>query len=256
MWRSVILAVAVGVTSVSAQARGEVTVSAASSLTNVLQELAAVHERRTGDRIVLNLGASNTLARQIVSGARVDLFISADEPQMNVVTGDIEPGTRVNLLANELAIAVPDDRPRRMTSARELLGPSIRRIAIGDPAAVPAGIYARTYLERLGLWTALQSKLVPTGSVRLALAAVESGAADAAIVYRTDIPTADRARAALVIPRAEGPAIVYPAAVIRGGRNVAGGRRFLAFLRTPEAAAVFRQAGFIPLPVPSAVEGP
>src|SRR5436190_49591 len=85
-----------------------------------------------------------------------------------------------------VAIAVPDDRPRTMTSARDLLDPAIKRIAIGDPAAVPAGVYARQYLEMLGIWRDLSAKVVPSGSVRLALSAVESGAADAAIVYHTD----------------------------------------------------------------------
>jgi molybdate transport system substrate-binding protein len=227
--------------------RDQVLVSAAASLTNVLEQIAGRYESRSGDDIVLNFGASNTLARQIEAGARVDLFISADEPQLNAVAADIVPGTRVDLLANQLAIAVPDDRARRFTSARELMDPSIRRIAIGDPAAVPAGVYARAYLQQIGIWTALASRLVPSGSVRLALAAVESGAADAAIVYRTDIPDAGRTREAFVVPIDQGPRIVYPAAVIRSGRSPGAARRFLAFLRTPAAAALFRDAGFIPL---------
>lgn len=235
-----------GVLSVQAPG-GQVLVSAATSLTNVLDAIASRYEASSRDDIVLNFGASNTLARQIQAGARVDLFISADEPQMNIVGSDIVPGTRVDLLSNQLAIAVPDDRARRFGSARDLADPAIRRIAIGDPAAVPAGVYAKAYLEQIGLWTALKSRLVPSGSVRLALAAVESGAADAAIVYRTDIPLAPRAREAFVVPLDQGPRIVYPAAVIRSGRSPDAARRFLAFLRTTEAAALFRQAGFIPL---------
>jgi molybdate transport system substrate-binding protein len=231
----------------AAPARGEVTVSAAASLTDVLQQIAAVYESRTGERVILNLSASNTLARQIAAGARVDAFISADEAQMDAVTAQIVAGSRKDILSNQLAIAVPDDRPRVFSSARDLAQPAIRRVAIGDPAAVPAGVYAKQYLERIGLWTTLAAKLVPAGSVRLALAAVENGAADAAIVYRTDIRTARRAREAFVVPIDEGPRIRYPAAIMAGGLNREGAKRFLDFLDTLEAIVLFKRAGFVPL---------
>ena len=223
----------------------DVVVSAAVSLTDVLQQLAAIYQARTKDRVVLNLAASNTLARQITFGAGVDLFISADEAQMHAVTAQLVSGTRVDLLANQLAIAVPDDRPRRFASARDLADPAIRRIAIGDPAGVPAGVYAKQYLQMLGIWSQLESRMVPSGSVRLALAAVENGAADAAIVYHTDVPTAARAREALLIPAADGPRIIYPAAVVRNGKNQEGARRLLEFLRGAEARAAFTRAGFL-----------
>jgi molybdate transport system substrate-binding protein len=226
---------------------GQVVVSAAVSLTDVLQQLAPAYQRASGDRVVLNLGASNTLARQIRFGAGVDVFISADEAQLNAVSMQIDPASQIDLLSNQLAIAVPDDRQRSMMSARELLDPAIRRVAIGDPAAVPAGVYARQYLQSVGLWADLAGKIVPAGSVRLALAAVESGGADAAIVYHTDLAMAAHAREALLITAAEGPRIVYPAALVRGGKNQEGGRRFLAYLQTPPAAAVFTRAGFIAL---------
>jgi molybdate transport system substrate-binding protein len=228
-------------------ARGEVTVSAAASLADVLQQLASVYESRSGERVVLNFGASNTLARQITAGARVDVFISADEAQMDGVASQIVPGSRKDILLNQLAIAVPDDRPRVFASARDLADPAIRRVAIGDPAAVPAGVYAKAYLEQLGIWTVVAPKIVPAGSVRLALAAVENGAADAAIVYRTDIPTARRARQAFLVPLDEGPLIRYPAAVIHGGRNPDGGRRFLGFLDSLDAVVLFKRAGFVPV---------
>jgi molybdate transport system substrate-binding protein len=228
-------------------ARGEVTVSAAASLTDVLQQIAKLYEWRTGERLVLNFAASNTLARQINAGARIDVFISADVAQMDAVASRIVAGSRKDLLSNQLAIAVPDDRPRSFASVRDLLDPGIRRIAVGDPAAVPAGVYAKAYLERLGIWADLASRIVPTGSVRLALAAVENGAADAAIVYRTDIAAAGRAREALVIPLEEGPPIRYPAAAIRGGANPEGAQRLLAFFDSPEAVALFKRAGFVPL---------
>ena len=232
---------------VSAQRRDEVLVSAATSLTEVMQRLAADYQARSGARVTLNFGASNTLARQIAAGAPVDLFISADEAQMNAVRALIVPDTRINLVSNQLAIAVPADRPRAITSARDLTDPSIRRVAIGDPAAVPAGVYARQYLERAGVWARVEPKIIPAGSVRLALAAVENGAADAAIVYMTDVAAARGARMALVVPVAAAPRIVYPAAVIRTATHAGAARQFLAFLRGRDAAAIFRGAGFLPL---------
>jgi molybdate transport system substrate-binding protein len=248
-WIVMAAAIAAAVSPAAAQVRSqsprEVVVSAAVSLTEVLQQAAPIYQAKTGERVVLNLGASNTLARQIAFGAGVDVFISADEAQMNVVAAQVDSSSRVDLLANRLAIAVPDDRPRSMASARDLLDPAIRRIAIGDPAAVPAGVYAKQYLQTLGIWPDLAMKVIPSGSVRLALVAVESGAADAAIVYHTDIATSARVREALVIPVAEGPRIVYPAALVRGGKNPEGGRQLLAFLRSPEAIAIFTRSGFL-----------
>jgi len=228
-----------------AAASREVVVSAAVSLSDVLQQLAHTYQARTGERVVLNLGPSNTLARQVAAGARVDLFISADEAQMDVAASDLVPGTRVNLLSNQLAIAVPDDRPRRLASPRDLADPAFARIAIGDPAAVPAGVYAKQYLQMIGIWPAVEKKLIPAGSVRLALAAVENGAADAAIVYHTDVATASHAREAFVVPVASGPPIAYPAAVVRTGANPEGAKRLLAFLQGRDAMAVFTRAGFL-----------
>ncbi len=248
-WIVMAAAVAATMPHAAAQVRSrparEVVVSAAVSLTEVLHQVAPIYQAKTGERVVLNLGASNTLARQIAFGAGVDLFISADEAQMNVVAAQVDSNSRVDLLSNQLAIAVPDDRPRSMASARDLLVPAIRRIAIGDPAAVPAGVYAKQYLQTLGIWPELAMRVIPSGSVRLALAAVESGAADAAIVYHTDIATSAHVREALVIPAAEGPRIVYPAALVRGGKNPEGGRQLLAFLRSPEAIAIFTRSGFL-----------
>lgn len=237
-----------GLLAAPVSAQQEVLVSAATSLTEVMQRIAADYQARTGTRVALNFGASNTLARQIAAGAPVDLFISADEAQMNAVGALILPDTRIDLLSNELAVAVPADRPRALRSARDLIDPAIRRIALGDPAAVPAGVYARRYLERAGVWPLVASRIIPTGSVRLALAAVEHGAADAAIVYRTDIAVARGARLAFVVPAGDGPRIVYPAAVVRSAAHAEAATELLAFLRGREAAAIFRSAGFIPLP--------
>lgn len=223
----------------------EVVVSAASSLVDVMAALGQAYQRETGERVTVNTGASNTLARQILAGAPVDVFISADQAQMDVAQRALEQGTRVDVVRNQLAVAVPAGSTVVLGSLRDLAQPGFRRIAIGDPAAVPAGVYAREALHRLGLWVPLQSRLIPMASVRFALAAVESGAADAALVYRTDVVASRRARLAFLVPVAGGPAILYPAALVRTGRNAAGGRRFLAFLRSAPARALFEMAGFL-----------
>ena len=240
-WAATAALVLAGIVAVPAQ-RQEVLVSAAASLAEVMENVGRAYETGTGVRVVVNTGASNTLARQILAGAAVDLFISADESQMETVRTEIVAGSRVNLLSNQLAIAVPADRSRSLKSARDLAQPSFRRIAIGDPAAVPAGVYAKAYLQKLGVWESVSARIVPSASVRAALAAVENGAADAAIVYRTDLTGARRASLALAIP--DGPRIVYPAAVIRGGRNRVAATRLLAWLQGAEASRIFDAAGF------------
>lgn len=228
-----------------APARTPITVSAAVSLTEALTAVGEAYAR-IGGSVRFNFGASNVLARQIVSGAPVDLFISADEAQMDVVSaaGLLKDGTRVDLLRNQLAVAVPSDRPRSFKSIREIADPAFKRIAIGDPAAVPAGVYAKEYLEREGLWTAIQPRIVPAGSVRAALAAVESGAADAAIVYRTDVRVALGATVAWVVPADRGPRILYPAAIVRTTKAGDESTRFLDFLQSGAAARIFERYGF------------
>jgi molybdate transport system substrate-binding protein len=156
-------------------------------------------------------------------------------------------GSRVDLVRNQLAIVVPSDRPRTMTGPRDLLGQGFRRIAIGDPAAVPAGVYAKAWLEQEGLWTTLEPRMVPGGSVRAALAAVESGAADAGIVYRTDARVALKATVAYVLPADRGPRIVYPGAIVRGTSTPDEAKRFLDYLRGAAAARIFQRFGFSPI---------
>jgi len=231
----------------AAPAPPAVVVFAASSLTNVLQAAAADFERATGTRVLVNVGASNSQARQILDGAPADVFCSADEAQMDLVerAGRVAAGTRATLASNRLVVMVPKDRARALRGVDELLAPDVARIAVGDPAAVPVGVYTRDYLERLGLWTRFQSRIVPTVNVRAALAAVDTGNADAAFVYATDAPLAAHASIAFTVPPAQAPPIRYPGAVVIGGANTDGGRRFLQFLRSDAGRALFTRAGFL-----------
>ena len=198
----------------------EVRVFAAASLADMLEGLAA--DYHGGDSIVFNFGASNTLARQIELGAPADLFFSADEASMNVLArrGLIHPETRVVVFTNSLVIVGDGIR-----APRDLVG---KRVALAEPSRVPAGVYARTYLMQVGLWSAIEPNVVPTENVRGALAAVAAGNVDAAIVYKTD---ARSVPIAYEIPLAEGPPITYPAALLTNTQHSAAAKRFLAFAR-------------------------
>lgn len=223
-----------------------ITVSAAASLTDALTSSAEVYRDAGHGGARFNFAASNQLAQQIVAGSAPDVFISADEAQMDVVAhaGLLMPGTRVDLLGNQLAVVVPSDHPRTFTSIGDLNRPAFKRIGIGDPTGVPAGVYAKDYLEKVGLWPALQSRIVPLASVRAALAAAETGAVDAAIVYRTDARIASRATVVWVVPAAEGPHIVYPAAIMAATHEPDAAKRFLDFLQGSTAWSVLERFGF------------
>lgn len=217
----------------------EIHVAAAVSLSEALQEIATAFERQHGVRVALNLAASNVLARQIAAGARADVFISADAIQMDAVRRTGMVRREVDLLTNRLVVLIAAGSTVSLTSASDLRRPEIARIAIGDPAGVPAGAYAKQYLQAEKVWDALQPKIITTGSVRAALAALEAGNVDAAIVYRTDARIARRARAAY--PSPSEPRVTYPAALLTVIPEAA---RFYAFLRSPEADTVFERHGF------------
>lgn len=224
-------------------------VSAAASLSEAIGAVADAFEREQGVRILLNVAGSQMLAAQIIEGAPVDVFISADVLQMEraVAARRIEAAERVDVLSNQLVIVVPSDRPGTVAAPEDLVDPSIRRIALGDPEAAPAGVYARQYLQSRGLWDALAGRIVPTRSVRAALRAVEAGTVEAGIVYRTDVRASAGARIAFSVPPGEGPAIVYPVAVAVDAPNPAAAARFVDYLRSPAARRLFAEAGFLSL---------
>ncbi len=221
----------------------EINVSAAVSLTGPLAELASLYEARSGDQLVLNLGGSNALARQILAGAPADLFFSADEAQMDVLQGAslVRAEARVKALGNSLVVVVPQASAASVSSPPDLL--VFRRLALADPAAVPAGVYARRWLEAEGLWQRLAPRVVPTLNVRAALALVETEAADAGIVYRTDAALTRRVRTAFAVPTGRAPAITYVLAPLTTSRQ-AHTSAALRFLVSREAAAVYTRYGF------------
>ncbi len=226
----------------------EVTVFAAASLTDAMREIAQTYEAGTGDTLRLNLGASSTLARQIKAGAPADVFFSADEAKMDDLAADglIAIDTRRSLLSNTLVIVVGNEDAPAIATPADLATPAVRRIALAETQTVPAGIYAREYLEKLGLWTAVSGKVVPMQNVRATLAAVEAGNADAGIVYKTDALTSKKTRIAFEVPPADGPGISYPVAAMKDSKNAAAARRLVEFLASREARAIFVRHGFLP----------
>ena len=225
----------------------EIHVYAAASLTDALQEIAAAYERASGDRVLLNLGASSNLARQIQAGAPADLFFSADEAKMDSLEGLnlVLAGTRRSLLSNTLVVVVPADSALKIRSARDLAGPQVQSLALAEPGSVPAGIYAKSYLQSQRLWDAVSGKVIPTENVRGALAAVESGNVSAGIVYRTDAGVSKKVKIAWEVPAGDGPKISYPVAVLSGSRQREAARRLLAYLESRPALDVFRKYGFL-----------
>jgi molybdate transport system substrate-binding protein len=225
----------------------ELTVHAAASLSDAMKEIGALYEKESDDKLQFNFGASSMLARQIEGGAPADLFFSADEAKMDALEkkGLLLPGTRRGRLSNLLVIVVAADATAAPKSAADLARPEYRKVALAEPRTVPAGIYAREYLEQAGLWDALKEKVVPTESVRAALAAVESGNVDAGFVYKTDLLVSKKVKVAVEISAAEGPKISYPLAVLKSSRQPERAKRFAEYLTGPSARAIFEKFGFI-----------
>jgi molybdate transport system substrate-binding protein len=226
----------------------EILVSAAASLSDALKEIGADFQAQTGVRVEFNFDASSTLARQIEEGAPADIFFSADEAQMNRLAkkGLIDPATRKNLLGNSLVVVVPADSNLQIKSASDLTNATAKqRIALADPEAVPAGVYAKAWLEKLGLWTTVEPNVLPTENVRAALAAVASGNVYAGVVYKTDAAISKKVKIAYEVPRADGPDIRYPVALVKDSKQPEAAKKFLDYLSSKEAGQVFRRFGFL-----------
>jgi molybdate transport system substrate-binding protein len=142
---------------------------------------------------------------------------------------------------------VAADRGAPVSRTKDLASDKVKRLALAETKTVPAGIYAKAYLQKLGLWQSIESKVIPTESVRAALAAVESGNVDAGIVYKTDAAISRKVKVAFEVPGAEGPKISYPMAVVRETKQEEAAKRFLDHLDSEAASRVFQKYGFIVL---------
>jgi molybdate transport system substrate-binding protein len=243
-----VLSLAFGLPSAVVAAQRELTVFAAASMTNVLEEIGA---RFTADRHVpvrFSFAASSALARQIESGAPAGVFLSADEDWMTYLQQRrlIDPATRTNVARNALVLIAPADSPLKLSIRHgfrlaDALGPH-GRLATGDPASVPVGRYAQAALTKLGVWSSVERRIVAADNVRTALNFVARGEVPLGIVYATDVLTEPRVRVIDTFPADTHAPITYPVAVTTsGGADAAA---FVKYLGGAKARAAFTAAGF------------
>jgi molybdate transport system substrate-binding protein len=240
---------AVTLPAVPARAADEVTVFAAASLTNALQELGSAYTAKTGVKVTFSFASSSAVARQIEAGAPAELFISADGEWMDYLQqrGLIDVSTRRDILSNRLVLIAPADSTVQLKIApgfalAAALGKD-GRLSTGDPDFVPVGRYARSALQNLGIWNDVADRLLRAENVRSAMAFVARGEAPLGIVYLSDVGVEKKVRIVDTFPASSHLPIVYPAAIVKGAKP--GAAAFYAFLQTPEARAAFEKYGFI-----------
>ena len=228
-----------------AWAADQITVFAAASVTNALQDLAARYEQEQGVKVMTSFAASSALAQQIERGAPADVFVSADLKWMDYLDSKnkISKPSRRNLLGNRLVLIAPKGKafPVKLEKGFDLPGAFQGRWCSCD-ASVPVGQYGQQALTALGWWTALEPRLAAASDVRSALAFVERGECAAGIVYETDAKLSDKVEVLGVFPADTHSPVLYPVALVQGAKPSAQG--FLDFLHAPAAANVFRQYGF------------
>lgn len=227
----------------------EVKVYAAASLTNAINEQGEYFFKTANVKIVSSFASSSTLAKQIENGAPADIFISADLQWMDYLDDRklLVEGSRFNLLGNRLALIAPESSKIELKiepglDLAKFLGNG--RLATGDPDHVPVGKYAKTAMEKLGMWSFVSDKLARSSDVRSALAWVERGEAPLGIVYSTDAAISKRVKVVSFFPEDSYPPIVYPAAIIKSGQSPKA-KEFLDFLKTKEAGKIFEKYGFL-----------
>jgi molybdate transport system substrate-binding protein len=245
---SLVLAACVATIPGVGRAEEPLRVFAAASLTSVLNEIAAHWQAEGHPKPRLAYGGTATLAKQIEAGAPVDVFASADAGWMDYLDERrlIDRDSRVDLLGNELVLIAPRGKGFRAHVVRgfDLAGAFRGKLCTGEPGVVPVGTYARQALESLGWWGSMQARIVGTDDVRTALAFVERGECGAGIVYATDAAISDEVEVVARFPADSHSPIVYPFALVKGGR--AGARAFLEYLRSaPVAAESFERHGFV-----------
>jgi len=229
-------------------AQEQITVFAAASLKNALDETNTAFTKITGVKVVASYEASSALAKQIEQGAPADIFISADLRWMDYAKEHklIKADTRVNLLGNKLVLIAPMDSKLDHIAIGDgfdiakLAGDG--RIAVADVKAVPAGLYAKAALEKLGAWTAAEQKLAQAENVRATLAFVARGETPVGIVYETDARIEPKVKIIGTFPDGSYPPVTYPVAATANGKATAA--RYLSFLATPAAKAIFERYGF------------
>jgi molybdate transport system substrate-binding protein len=252
---AVVLVVAAGVGAAAFTGRataGEtgLVVFAAASTTNAITEIGGLYAARNLGRITPSFASSSTLAKQIASGAPVDVYLSANKKWMDFLAEKnlIAKESRFDLLGNRIVLIVPMGSPVQHIevvpgfSVTAFLGRD-GRLSMGDPDHVPAGMYGKKALEKLGSWNQIKDRLAPMKDVRAALVLVERGEAPLGLVYATDAAISKKVRVVGTFPAGSHPPIVYPVAVVSGAK-IPEATQFLVFLRSAEARRVFEKYGF------------
>jgi molybdate transport system substrate-binding protein len=243
------LVLALSALTLQAAERGaELTVFAAASLKEAMDEAAAAYQREHGVSVRMSYAASSALARQIEQGAPADVFFSADLEWMDYLQqrGRIDPAARHHLLGNRLVLIAPRNRPASVSLTRPgaiaaALGNG--RLAVGQTSSVPAGKYARMALQSLGAWDSVRSRLAESDSVRAALMLVARGETPLGIVYLSDANAEPAVRVVATFPVDSHPAIIYPVAALTGSRKAAASA-FVDWLSSPAARLIFERRGF------------
>ncbi|MBW4564735.1 MAG: molybdate ABC transporter substrate-binding protein [Mojavia pulchra JT2-VF2] len=232
---------------VIAQSNTNLLVSAAASLKDALEEIKLLYQQsKPNVNINYNFGASGALQQQIEQGAPADIFVSAAKKQVDALEGKglLLPGTRTILAKNRLVLIVPKNAVG-INSFYNLRDASIKKIAIGEPRSVPAGQYGEQVLQQLKLLPQVKSKLVYANNVRQVLASVESGNADAGLVYATDAKISNKVKIVVASDEKYHSAIIYPLAVVKSSKNASAAKEFAQFLTGSQAKAVLQKYGFI-----------
>jgi molybdate transport system substrate-binding protein len=242
------LAAAMSLAVPGATAQEKVTVFAAASLKNALDDVNAAWKADTGKQAQISYESSGTLAKQIESGAPADIFVSADLKWMSYVSDKnlTKKDSEVKLLGNQIVLVAPKDSTLTATIGPDfdlagLLGDG--RLAIGDVKSVPAGTYAKAALEKLGVWASVESKVAQAANVRAALKLVATGEAALGIVYATDAVAEPNVKVIGTFPEDSHPAIVYPAAILADSKN-ADAEAFFKYMQSPKAKQLFEKQGF------------
>lgn len=229
-------------------AADEITVFAAASLTNALNEAGNAFEQKEGRTVRFSYASSSTLAKQIENGAPADLYLSADLAWMDYLDQRemIIKESRTNLLGNSLVLIAPDSSSLKVvlkpgTDLGGLLSGGL--LAAGDPDHVPAGKYARAALEKLGIWKNIEGRIARTNDVRAALALVERAECPLGIVYATDAASSEKVKVVGAFPADSYPPVVYPAALVKD-KGTSAARSLLEFLKSPAAKPIFEKHGF------------
>lgn len=232
-----------------AKKAGNLTIFAAASMTDVLDDLKSEFQKENpGSELTFNFDSSGTLKTQIDSGAKADVFISAAQKQMNGLEEEnkLENDTRIDLLENEVTLAAAKGNDKKITDFKDLSSDKVEKIALGN-SDVPVGQYSEEILKKLGIWDQIQDKITFGSNVREVTTWVSEKTVDCGIVYKTDAIIADLDVVAVADDSMLENKVIYPAAVLKDSQNKELAKKYIEFLQSEKASEIFKKYGFKPL---------